>query len=309
MLTLLIAVLACGPKQEAPLSDPISEPIAVEEVGSDTLERPPLGEVAAIEAIAGARSSDRRSTQDPVTVKAVVDAINAATWTQAGGLPRCAHVLFIRLVPPSAEGGVTALWCSADGSAYVWVPGRGAYNLDDAGSAALWALSLPIGGAEGGSIPPTDITENLSSLSFSAGLYDAREGTLKSVELYTSQRFEPAGTWPDGTQMTAQHAISQEQARELVQVLDTAGFFARADRHHSAAVKIPETAPPTGSTESMSESSGIGWMNITVTAGEWHRTWQEQPAEAVFNHNVASIERANMLPEVAEQLKGLSSAP
>jgi len=233
----------------------------------------------------------------------------AATWSEAGGMPRCAPALWLRLVPPSAEDGVTVLWCGMSSPAYVWVPRTGGFSLDAAGSAALWKVSHPIGSADGGRIPPTAITENLSTLSFMAGSNHRMEERIQRVEVYTpAHRTEPATTWPSGAPLAAQHTVDADQAAALVYALDTAGFFVRATRYHSATVENPTTAPPPNSEIQAPEPSGVGWMMVTVTVGEWHRTWREHPAKAVFEHSVSSIERSAALPDATVQLQGLTDS-
>ncbi len=262
-------------------------------------EAPRVGEVMAVEAEVD--TTDRRHTRDPASVKAVVDALgDPSTWTEAG-MPRCAPHLWVRLVPPSGEGGTALSFCDSSGPGYVWVPEQGSYRLPEAVGRATYqavrGLQLP----EVGSVPPELVSQHLDRLLFTATIDPGSGETgLRSVTLATGHRLEPDAVWPDGTPVSRSFVLEAGQAAEVVKALALGGFFQRAKVYVSEARPDPGD-PPAGRIVGMPEAARApaGWVQLTVSDGAWHHTWYEQNAKAIFVHTVGRLEAAGSEAQAA----------
>jgi hypothetical protein len=247
-------------------------------------------------------------TRDAASVARVLAALGAPDAWQEAGMPRCRTHLRARLVPPSAEGGASFLFCKPLSSAYLLANGT-SYVLPAEASETLGMASAGLALPEQGSIPPVFVTDNLERLLVVATIATGagREDGLRTVGLTRGHRLEPHAIWPDGTPMGLSFDLDAERARAMVDALALAGFFQRSTRFHSAAVADPPTPPPANSTEGAPESpqAPAGWVGLTASGPGWHRTWHEAQASAIFAHTLDTMTRALGDGEHAEALKRL----
>jgi len=238
----------------------------------DSTPAPILGEVMAVEVEVEAER--RHSTRDFEQVAAIVASMgDPATWT-SGPPPLCTPHLWVRFVPPSAEGGASVVFCSASSTAALWIPGHGGYHLDEANSQALYAAAFPVSTSPDGALPPTDVSENLAHFSLSIELRTITEGHLRSLQMASGERLELDMLWPDGSPMTASHILTAEVAGVLAALLADGGLFAQAQHYHSPTTASSTAEPPPESTKGVPpEDEKIGWVAVTVTTDAWHRTW------------------------------------
>ena len=302
-LLVLAALTACStsdPPVEAPVPDPTQRQAPT---------APELGEVSAIEV--EILAADRRHTRRSEAIATVMATLADRSQWKLSGMPRCRPRLWARLVPPSGEGGATYLFCSAGGSGHIWLPDAGSYALSETASRALYDATSALELEHVGTVAPTDVTEHLDSVMLTATIAVA-EGTpqgLRGVNLYTGQRLEPDARWEDGGPVTRSFPLQDGQAAELVSGLALAGFFQRAKTFHSPTSDAPRSDPPAGSTEGPPPrpTAPAGWVQITVTTTDWHRTWHEHNATAIFEHTVHAAKKTGVSDDAAQALDQLAS--
>lgn len=269
---------------------------------------PELGEVMAIETEIDA--ANRKHTRDPEGIARVLAALADRSQWKPSGMPRCRPRLWARLVPPSGEGGATYLFCSAGGSGHLWLPDAGSYALSEEASRALYDATSALELERVGTVAPTDVTEHLDSVMLTAtiALPEGSPQGLRGVNLYTGQRLEPDAQWDDGSPVTRSFQLQDGQAGELVSALALAGFFQRARTFHSP-TSDAASDPPVGSTEGPAPSppAPAGWVQVTVTTPNWHRTWHEHNATAIFESSVHATKKAGLSDEAARALDELTS--
>ena len=304
----MLLTFGCGAPPEEEMSEPKREeaptngaPVEEKEASAGEVPTPRFGEVIGIEAIIG-RDGEKRATRDKAAVNAVVDALKGGTWT-TGHMPRCMHDLYLRLVPPSAEGGHVALMCTPSGAVHLALDGE-TLVLDTTASAAVRAAALPLATAADPLFPPTAVVENLGTITFDAGVW-GEGGPAARIDMHSAERERPVLAGPNRGEAGPSQALSAEEQRALVDALHRAGFFARASVLHSQAVKIPASGPRPGSTEAMKEPKNPGWMVLTVLDGEWYRTYWDDTASAVLAHNLQSIASADELEAVHASVQAL----
>lgn len=299
MRSLILFLAACAATQTAP-EPPVPEPTPAEPLFADTM---------AIETEVSA--TDRKHTRDAEAIREVLAALgDRADWTTSG-MPRCMPKLWARLVPPSGEGGATFLFCSAEGSGHIWVPGEGGFALPEAASRALYDATMALELEHAGAIAPTAVTDHLDTLMLTATIAPAEGAAqgLRGVNLYTGQRLEPDAQWEDGSPVAVSFQLEGDQAKNLVDALALSGFFQRGKTFHSPTGTDSKTPPP-GSTEGPAPSPAppAGWVGLTVTTADWHRTWHEHNALPIFESTLAAIEQAGVSDEAAAALDELATA-
>jgi hypothetical protein len=301
LMPILSLLLGCT---RSPPEPPVAEP-------QPTMEEPvtPSQEViGAVMAIAvELDAADRRSTRDPQRIQAVLGTLgDPASWTE-GGPSRCLPHLWIRFVPPSAEGGATVIFCQSDSRAAISLPGVGSRLLPEPASRLLFDAALPISRSPDGPIAPVAVSENLATLLLDIGIRAASDAPgLRGVTLGVGAMLEPDALWPDGSPVTASRAITAEAASAAVEVLTAAGFFARASRYHAPATDPPDPTPPSDSEPAPPpEGDADGWLGVTVQAGAWHRSWRVAASSSElrwFGDRLAALES---LSEVRPELESL----
>jgi hypothetical protein len=312
--------LACSLRNPAP-APAVEEAPAQDVDGSqgssgDGAEAPSTDVSALIEGTVALEVQHHRrkmgASRDAALIASVQQIVSAGTVQQAGGMPRCLPAVWVRFVPPDAEGGLTALFCNREGPAYFWTPEQGVVVLDPASSLQLHDALADPAPFTGPALLPVAVEQSASlEVTFHVHQDEGAAPMLRSLTFVTEgARTEPDMAAPDGAALTRAVVVSDEAAEALARELLSAGFFARAERYYSPLSEAPEGAPPAGEAgpPPAASSDAPGQVTVTVVSDGWHRTWSEVQGAAIFAHLVSAVQLGEVVGEHQAALDAMSAA-
>lgn len=252
------------------------------------------------------------SSQDAALIAAVQQIVLSGTVQRGGGVPRCLPAVWVRFVPPDAEGGLTALFCNRESPAYLRLPEQGAAVLDAVSSLQLHDVLADPALFTGPELLPVAVDQS-ASLEVTFHVYRDADAApmLRSLTFVTEGiRTEPDMAAADGTALTRAVVVSDESAEALARELLSAGFFARADRYYSPLSESSEGDLPAGEVgpPPAASSDAPGQVTVTVVSGDWHRTWSEVQGAAIFAHLVSAVRLGAVVGEHQAVLDAMSAA-